>query len=89
MDLDWREFVEIDPSYFRPTEVEALQGDAAKARQRLGWRPRVVFPELVRLMVQADLQALMEMRQCRDVIRQMTRANGIKVNPPEGAGTIP
>ncbi len=89
MDLDWREFVEIDPRYFRPTEVEALQGDAAKARQRLGWRPRVVFPELVRLMVQADLQALMEMRQCRDVIRQMTRANGIKVDPPEGTGTIP
>jgi GDPmannose 4,6-dehydratase len=55
--LDWREYVKVDPKYFRPAEVDALQGDAGKARQRLGWRPRVSFRELVRLMVDADLAA--------------------------------
>jgi GDPmannose 4,6-dehydratase len=47
--------VEIDPRYFRPTEVDALLGDPAKARQRLGWRHRATFPELVQEMVEADL----------------------------------
>ena len=45
--LDWQQYVETDTRYFRPTEVDALQGDASKARQRLGWRPRVGFKELV------------------------------------------
>jgi len=72
-DLDWRQYVEIDPRYFRPTEVDALQGDASKARRVLGWQPQVSFGELVRLMVDADLQALMEMRQCQDVIRQLSQ----------------
>ncbi|HEV2448394.1 MAG TPA: GDP-mannose 4,6-dehydratase [Candidatus Sulfopaludibacter sp.] len=53
--LDWRRHVEIDPRYFRPAEVETLLGDAGKARARLGWQPRVRFPELVRMMVEADL----------------------------------
>ena len=57
-DLDWQEYVEIDPKYFRPTEVDYLLGDAGKARRSLGWEPRVGFRELVRLMVDADLQAL-------------------------------
>jgi len=74
-DLDWREFVEIDPRYFRPTEVDFLLGDATKARQFLGWQPRVKFRELVRIMVDADLQALLDMRQCRDVVRQLRQAN--------------
>ena len=47
--------IEVDPSYFRPTEVNHLQGDASKAHQRLGWRHRTEFPELVREMVAADL----------------------------------
>jgi GDPmannose 4,6-dehydratase len=75
LDLDWREYVEIDPRYFRPTEVECLLGDASKAKQRLGWQPRVTFKELARLMVEADLQALLEMRQCQDIVRQMAREN--------------
>lgn len=54
-DLDWREFVRIDPRYYRPTEVDALQGDASKAERVLGWRPRVSFRELARMMVDADL----------------------------------
>ncbi len=53
--LDYREFVEVDPRYFRPAEVECLQADARKARQVLGWQPEVSFPELVRRMVAADL----------------------------------
>jgi GDPmannose 4,6-dehydratase len=55
--LDWEEHVRIDPRYFRPTEVDELCGDASKAEQVLGWRPRTRFRELVRLMLEADLQA--------------------------------
>jgi GDPmannose 4,6-dehydratase len=58
VDLDWREYVEIDPRYFRPTEVEYLVADPSKARAELGWEPRVAFKELVRIMVDADLEAL-------------------------------
>ncbi len=53
--LDWRRHVAIDPRYFRPTEVDALCGDPAKARRRLGWEPRVGFAELVEMMVAHDL----------------------------------
>ncbi len=56
--LDWREYVEVDPRYFRPTEIDVLQGDAAKARAKLGWEPKVKFAELVRLMVEADVELL-------------------------------
>ena len=54
--LDWHELVEIDPRYLRPTEVDELCGDATKAREHLGWRPRTTFSELVRLMLEADLR---------------------------------
>jgi GDPmannose 4,6-dehydratase len=53
--LDWRRHVELDERYLRPTEVDVLEGDATKARERLGWRPRVGFAELVRMMVAHDL----------------------------------
>ena len=56
--LEWESHVEIDPRYFRPSEVDILLGDATKARERLGWRPRVGFEELVRIMVEADMAAL-------------------------------
>ena len=52
--LDWREYVKIDPRYFRPAEVDLLIGDYAKAKARLGWEPTVRFDELVRMMVDAD-----------------------------------
>jgi GDPmannose 4,6-dehydratase len=55
---DWREYVEIDPRYFRPTEVDSLLGDASKLREALGWEPRVRFEELVRIMVDADVSEL-------------------------------
>ncbi len=54
--LDWREFVKVDPKYFRPAEVDLLLGDAGKARNVLGWSPRVTFKELAKLMVEADLE---------------------------------
>jgi GDPmannose 4,6-dehydratase len=56
--LDWTKYVDIDPRYFRPTEVDILLGDAYKARTKLGWRPRTAFDELVKLMVEADMRLL-------------------------------
>ena len=55
LDLDYSDFVEIDPRYFRPTEVDLLLGTAQKARRAFGWKPRVSFDELVQLMVDSDL----------------------------------
>ncbi len=54
--LDWKEYVEIDPRYFRPTEVELLLADASKAKRVLGWKPRISFKELVKIMVDSDLE---------------------------------
>ncbi len=56
--LDWRQYVEIDPRYFRPTEVESLLADITKARETLGWEPKVRFHELVKIMVDADMELL-------------------------------
>ena len=58
--------VEVDARYFRPTEVDRLCGDAAKARRVLGWRHRTSFKALVREMVEADLKAVEQERQRRD-----------------------
>jgi len=58
LNLDWREYVKIDPKLFRPAEVDHLVGDASKARKILGWEPSVKFPELVKMMVDADLEFL-------------------------------
>jgi len=66
LDLDWRKYVEIDPRYFRPTEVDHLLGDASKAREKLGWRPRVSFEELVRMMVEHDLELARQERTLKD-----------------------
>jgi GDPmannose 4,6-dehydratase len=55
-DLDWKKCVETDPRYFRPTEVDYLQGDSTKARTLLGWQPEVSFEDLVRSMVERDLE---------------------------------
>ena len=54
LDLDWKKHVEIDPRYFRPTEVDHLLGDASKARKALGWKPKVSFRQLIEMMVKAD-----------------------------------
>jgi GDPmannose 4,6-dehydratase len=63
--------VAIDPRYFRPTEVHSLLADPSKAKNELGWEPKVTFKELVNIMVTADIKALEELHECQDVIRQL------------------
>ena len=63
--LDWQKYVEIDPKYFRPAEVELLIGDYAKAKQKLGWEPKTRFEDLTRLMVDEDIRRLKEHREGR------------------------
>lgn len=61
--LDWTEHVEIDHRYYRPAEVDLLIGDYNKAKQRLGWEPKTTFEQLVRLMVDADIELLRRLRE--------------------------
>jgi GDPmannose 4,6-dehydratase len=56
--MDWERHVEIDPKYYRPAEVDALCGDPSKAREKLGWEPKVTFKELVRIMIDADVKSI-------------------------------
>ena len=56
LDVDWSQHIEIDPRYFRPTEVNLLLGDASKAKDVLGWTPSTSCEELARLMVEHDLE---------------------------------
>ncbi len=56
--LNWKKYVEIDKRYFRPTEVDCLLGDSSKARKQLKWKPKVSFPQLVRMMVDADVELI-------------------------------
>ena len=56
LNLDWKQYVKIDPRYYRPTEVELLIGDATKAKEKLGWTPKYTLPELVKEMVHSDLE---------------------------------
>ncbi|MCC7446159.1 MAG: GDP-mannose 4,6-dehydratase [Anaerolineae bacterium] len=58
VDLDWKQYVVQDPAFMRPAEVDLLVGDSSKARQALGWEPKVSFPQLVQMMVEADLKML-------------------------------
>lgn len=71
--LNWEKHVEIDPRYFRPTEVDILQGDASKAERVLGWKPEVRFEELVRIMVDADVKLLSDQLSGRSVREMSTR----------------
>ena len=63
--LDWKKYVEIDPRYYRPAEVDLLIGDYSKAKKKLGWEPKTKFAELVKLMVDADMQLLRDHREGR------------------------
>jgi GDPmannose 4,6-dehydratase len=75
--LDWHEYVEVDPRYFRPAEVDYLLADASKARRVLGWEPTVTFKELVRIMVEADLLDVeTRMRGGADALRLSAAAEG-------------
>jgi GDPmannose 4,6-dehydratase len=64
--LDWQKYVEVDPKYFRPTEVDYLMGDYSKAHAAFGWKPKTTFRQLVQLMVDNDLQLADEERVLRD-----------------------
>ena len=75
--LNYERYVEVDPRYFRPTEVDLLLGDASKARETLGWKPRVDFPRLVEMMVEADMEL-----ESRDTT---LRTAGHKVSPLRAA----
>ncbi|MGB2806279.1 MAG: GDP-mannose 4,6-dehydratase [Sedimentisphaerales bacterium] len=76
VELDWNQYVEIDPRYLRPAEVDLLLGDASKARKVLDWKPKVSFEELVSMMIKAD----------RELARQekLLVDNGMKVNANGG-----
>ncbi|TXJ43177.1 GDP-mannose 4,6-dehydratase [Brachyspira pilosicoli] len=56
--LDWKKYVEIDPRYYRPAEVDLLLGDPTKAREKLGWKPKTTFKELVKIMLEYDLNSV-------------------------------
>ena len=58
VDLDWRDYVRQDERFFRPAEVDLLVANPARAESELGWKPKVQFPELVRMMVEADIDRL-------------------------------
>ena len=65
--LDWKDYVEYDARYIRPTEVDQLLGDATKAKELLGWEPRVKFRDLVKLMVKEDLALAEKERKFKDL----------------------
>ena len=66
LDLDWQEYVEIDPRYFRPSEVDYLEGDASKAKRVLKWKPKVDFKGLARMMTDADMKSAERGKIIRD-----------------------
>ncbi len=72
VELDWHEYVEIDPRYLRPAEVDLLLGDASKARKALNWEPKVSFEELVAMMIDADWQLAKE--------EKLLVSNGMRTN---------
>jgi len=72
LDLDWQKYVEIDPRYFRPAEVDLLLGDATKARQTLGWAPKVNLKDLAEMMVAHDHELAEEER----IVKEHRTANG-------------
>ena len=58
VDLNWKDYVVVDPKFIRPAEVTLLQGDPSKAREKLNWKPRVKFEKLISMMVHADIEKL-------------------------------
>jgi GDPmannose 4,6-dehydratase len=70
LDLDWQKYVEIDQRYYRPTEVDFLQGDSSKARKVLNWEPKVTFKELARMMTDADMKLAEDEKILKDHSRK-------------------
>lgn len=69
--LDYRDFVKVDPKFVRPAEVDLLVGDASKARRQLEWQPTVTFDELVKIMVEADMQLVAEQEASRRAVQEL------------------
>jgi GDPmannose 4,6-dehydratase len=82
--LDWQKHVEIDPRYIRPTEVDLLLGDYSKARKALAWKPKVSFKELVRIMVEADLELAKREAHMNNYSKAKVKGVELRV---EGSGT--
>jgi len=80
--LDWRDHVAADPRYFRPAEVDVLQGDASKARRKLGWQPKVSFEELVAMMIEADWALAREERVLARHRAQTARPSSASARDP-------
>ena len=74
LDLSWQDYVSIDQRYFRPSEVDYLQGDASRAREKLGWSPQVNFKELVKMMVEHDLNLARQEK----ILHDAGHRNGIR-----------
>lgn len=75
-ELDWQDYVEIDPRYFRPAEVDYLQGDPTKIKEKLGWQPKIKFKELVKLMYEHDLELALQEKVLRDSGRRLPFRGG-------------
>ncbi len=74
--LEYKDFVEIDPRYFRPTEVDELLGDPSKAKAKLGWEPRTSIEELIKMMVDADMEAAAREKTLRDAGHELPATIG-------------
>ncbi len=77
LDLDWETHVRIDPRYFRPTEVHRLHGDPSRARERLGWEPKVSFRGLVEMMIAHDLELARQEETLRDAGHVVAQRGGV------------
>jgi GDPmannose 4,6-dehydratase len=79
VNMDWRDFVESDPTQMRPAEVDHLLGDASKAKKKLGWKPKVTFVELVRIMVDHDLEEVEKSLLGGKMITERKPAAGVAI----------
>ncbi|MFN3167575.1 MAG: GDP-mannose 4,6-dehydratase [Phycisphaeraceae bacterium] len=76
--LDYNDFVEVDPRYFRPAEVDILLGDPAKAKDKLGWTPKVTFDELVGMMIDYDMELAAQEKTLRDAGHDVSAREGVR-----------
>ena len=73
LDLDWEQYVEIDAKYFRPTEIDLLLGDPGKAKEELGWEPKVNLDELVKMMIDNDMELARQEKTLKDAGHDLTK----------------
>ena len=78
VDLDWHDYVKMDKRYIRPTEVAHLLANPKKAKKILSWEPKVSFKKLIHIMVDADMQELQEIKNCKDIIKKLQKKQPFK-----------